>query len=63
MEKHEKQIPICPLCLRIIPPDVPQSLHHLIPKLKGGKKGPTILLSASLSANQNHVSSIKKLLS
>ena len=44
MEKHEKQIPICPLCLRNIPPDVPQSLHHLIPKLKGGKKGPTILL-------------------
>ncbi len=37
MEKHEKQIPICPLCLRNIPPDVPQSLHHLIPKLKGGK--------------------------
>jgi len=44
MEKHEKQIPICPLCLRNIPPGVPQSLHHLIPKLKGGKKGPTILL-------------------
>jgi hypothetical protein len=37
-------IPICPLCLRPIPPDVPQSLHHLIPKLKGGKGGPVALL-------------------
>ncbi|MCR9124803.1 MAG: HNH endonuclease [Rhodobacteraceae bacterium] len=36
--------PICPLCLRPIPPDVKQSLHHLIPKLKGGKGGPTVLL-------------------
>lgn len=36
--------PICPLCLRPIPPHVRQSLHHLVPKLKGGKKGPTVLL-------------------
>ena len=36
--------PICPLCDRPIPPDAPQSLHHLIPKLKGGKGGPTVLL-------------------
>lgn len=36
--------PICPLCGRRIPPDVPQSQHHLIPKLKGGKGGPTVLL-------------------
>lgn len=36
--------PICPLCQRPIPPDVKQSLHHLIPKLKGGKGGPTVLL-------------------
>lgn len=36
--------PTCPICLRPIPPDVPQSLHHLIPKLKGGKGGPTVLL-------------------
>ena len=36
--------PLCPICLRPIPPDVPQSLHHLIPKLKGGKGGPTILI-------------------
>ncbi len=36
--------PICPLCGRPIPRDVKQSLHHLIPKLKGGKGGPTVLL-------------------
>ncbi|WP_068306444.1 hypothetical protein [Pararhodobacter sp. CCB-MM2] len=36
--------PICPLCERPIPEGVPQSLHHLIPKLKGGKGGPTVLL-------------------
>ncbi|RMD47962.1 MAG: HNH endonuclease, partial [Alphaproteobacteria bacterium] len=28
--------PICPLCGRPIPPDVPQSRHHLVPRLKGG---------------------------
>ena len=38
------EAPICPLCNRPIPPDVPQSLHHLIPKLKGGKGGPVVLL-------------------
>ncbi len=36
--------PICPLCDRPIPADVKQSRHHLIPKLKGGKGGPTVLL-------------------
>ncbi|GLO72019.1 hypothetical protein MACH17_35360 [Phaeobacter inhibens] len=36
--------PTCPLCQRPIPAEVPQSLHHLIPKLKGGKGGPTVLL-------------------
>lgn len=36
--------PICPLCGRPIPPGVPQSVHHLIPKLKGGKGGPTVLM-------------------
>ena len=36
--------PICPLCLRPIPEGVPQSLHHLVPKLKGGKGGPVVLL-------------------
>ncbi|MGD1924744.1 MAG: HNH endonuclease [Paracoccaceae bacterium] len=34
----------CPLCLRPIPPEAKQSLHHLIPKLRGGKGGPTILV-------------------
>ena len=34
----------CPLCNRPIPPDVPQSLHHLVPKLRGGKGGPVVLL-------------------
>lgn len=36
--------PICPLCNRPIPPEAKQSVHHLIPKLKGGKGGPTVLL-------------------
>jgi len=36
--------PICPLCGRPIPPGVPQSLHHLVPKLRGGKGGATVLL-------------------
>ncbi|RME16783.1 MAG: HNH endonuclease [Alphaproteobacteria bacterium] len=36
--------PICPLCLRPIPPGVPQSRHHLVPRLKGGKGGETVLL-------------------
>ena len=36
--------PLCPLCGRPIPPGVPQSLHHLVPKLRGGKGGPTVLL-------------------
>lgn len=36
--------PICALCRRPIPPDVAQSLHHLIPKLRGGKGGPVVLL-------------------
>lgn len=36
--------PVCPLCLRPIPPDAPQSLHHLVPRLKGGKGSATVLL-------------------
>ena len=36
--------PTCELCGRPIPPHVPQNVHHLIPKLKGGKHGPTVLL-------------------
>ena len=36
--------PICPLCDRPIPPGARSSLHHLIPRLKGGAKGPTVRL-------------------
>lgn len=36
--------PVCPLCGRPIPAVAPQSLHHLVPKLRGGKGGPTVLL-------------------
>lgn len=36
--------PTCPLCDRPIPPGVPQSRHHLTPKLRGGKGGPVVLL-------------------
>jgi len=36
--------PICPLCGRAIPPGVPQSRHHLVPRLKGGTAGETVLL-------------------
>ncbi len=35
---------ICQLCGREIPDYVPQSLHHLVPKSKGGKGGVTVLL-------------------
>ncbi|NVK98708.1 HNH endonuclease [Ruegeria pomeroyi] len=34
---------LCPLCGRPIP-DGDGSQHHLIPRLKGGKGGPTVLL-------------------
>ena len=40
----ETSDPVCPLCRRPIPPDVPQSRHHLVPRLKGGKGGATVLL-------------------
>lgn len=36
--------PICPLCGRPIPAGVPSSLHHLVPRLRGGKGGETVLL-------------------
>ena len=36
--------PVCPLCDRVIPGDVPQSRHHLVPRLRGGKGGETVLL-------------------
>ncbi|RMD90245.1 MAG: HNH endonuclease [Alphaproteobacteria bacterium] len=36
--------PVCPLCERPIPPQARASLHHLIPRAKGGKGGPVVLL-------------------
>jgi len=36
--------PICPLCGRPIPDNVPRSRHHLVPQLQGGKGGETVLL-------------------
>lgn len=36
--------PICPLCGRPIPPDARQSAHHLVPRLKGGARGPVVQL-------------------
>ncbi len=36
--------PICPLCDRPIPAGARQSLHHLTPKLKGGRGGPVARL-------------------
>lgn len=44
MSPSTQDLPVCPLCKRVIPPDVPQSLHHLVPKLRGGKGGPVVLL-------------------
>ncbi|MCJ2078259.1 HNH endonuclease [Methylobacterium sp. HMF5984] len=35
---------ICPLCERPIPPRARSSLHHLVPKLKGGTHGTTVRL-------------------
>ena len=39
-----KEAPICPLCDRPIPEGAKQSLHHLVPRLRGGKGGQTVLL-------------------
>ena len=36
--------PVCPLCDRPIPKAVPQSSHHLVPKVKGGRHEDTVLL-------------------
>ncbi|NRB00219.1 MAG: HNH endonuclease [Rhodobacteraceae bacterium] len=44
MTDNNASTPICPLCGRLIPADVPQSRHHLVPKLRGGKGGETVLL-------------------
>jgi hypothetical protein len=34
----------CPLCGRPIPEGARASQHHLVPRLKGGKGGPTVRL-------------------
>ena len=36
--------PLCPLCERPIPRHAKQSVHHLVPKLKGGAGGPVVRL-------------------
>jgi hypothetical protein len=41
---HACPLPVCPLCERPIPAHARQSLHHLVPRLRGGKGGPTVLL-------------------
>ena len=48
------ETPICPLCGRPVPDGAPQSLHHLVPKLKGGKGGPVVLLH-QICHNEIHV--------
>lgn len=40
----DNENPTCALCERPILPGTPQSLHHLVPKLRGGKGGPTVLV-------------------
>ena len=42
--KENNRRKFCPLCDRIITENVPKSIHHLIPKSKGGKGGETVLL-------------------
>lgn len=37
-------LPLCPLCRRPIPPGVPANRHHLVPRLRGGKRGPVLLM-------------------
>lgn len=44
MGTRVETLPICPLCDRVIPPDVKASRHHLIPRLKGGTHEGTVLL-------------------
>ena len=51
----ESGLPLCALCERPIEPGAPQSLHHLIPKLRGGKGGPTVLLH-QICHNEIHAS-------
>ena len=43
LDKDDDSRRVCPLCEREIPPRL-ESRHHLIPKLKGGKRGPVAIL-------------------
>ena len=47
--------PVCSLCDRPIPAHAKQSEHHLTPKLKGGAKGPRVLLH-QICHNEIHAS-------
>ena len=54
-DEEEGLLPDCALCGRPIPRDVRQSVHHLVPKLKGGAKGATVLLH-QICHNEVHAS-------
>lgn len=47
--------PICQLCGRPIPPGSRRSLHHLVPRLRGGTNGATVLLH-QICHNEVHAS-------
>ena len=51
----ETGLPLCALCERPIPEGAPQSLHHLVPKLRGGKGGPVVLVH-QICHNEIHAS-------
>ena len=52
---QETPDPVCPLCRRPIPEEARRSVHHLTPKLRGGKGGPTALLH-QICHNEIHAS-------
>ncbi|WP_299814715.1 HNH endonuclease [uncultured Jannaschia sp.] len=54
-EEREPDQPVCALCERPVLPGTPQSLHHLVPKLRGGKGGPTVLVH-QVCHNEIHAS-------
>ena len=51
----ETGFPLCALCERPVPPNAKQSLHHLVPKLRGGKGGPVVLVH-QICHNEIHAS-------
>jgi len=44
----------CPLCERSIPPET-GTRHHLVPKLKGGRHGPRVLLCSSCHSKIHNI--------